>query len=105
GGLAGLRGDRREPGGVNAAELAQIDCEPVPPHRPVPWLALLRSRSLVALCAMYFGAIYGWYFYLTWLPTYLLRARGFELGTVGWLAAPPVVAIAAGSPAGRPPSD
>ena len=29
---------------------------------------------------MYFGAIYGWYFYLTWLPTYLLRARGFDAG-------------------------
>jgi len=103
--FAWFRDDPREHRGVNAAELAQIDCEPVAPHRPVPWLALLRSRSLVALCAMYFGAIYGWYFYLTWLPTYLLRARGFELGTVGWLAALPFVAIAAGSLAGGAASD
>ena len=44
---------------------------------------------MLALCAMYFGAIYGWYFYLTWLPTYLLRARGFDLHAVGWLAALP----------------
>ena len=36
---------------------------------------------------MYFCAIYGWYFYLTWLPTYLLRARGFDLRQAGWLAA------------------
>ena len=51
----------------------------------------------MALCAMYFGAIYGWYFYLTWLPTYLLRARGFDLSTVGWLAALPLIGIASGS--------
>ena len=46
---------------------------------------------------MYFGAIYGWYFYLTWLPTYLLRARGFDLAAVGWLAALPLLGIATGS--------
>src|SRR5262249_32906061 len=40
--------------------------------------------------------IYGWYFYITWLPTYLLRARGFDLTQVGWLAALPLLSIAAG---------
>ena len=35
---------------------------------PCPGAGSLRSRNLAALCAMYFGAIYGWYFYLTWLP-------------------------------------
>jgi MFS transporter, ACS family, glucarate transporter len=45
---------------------------------------------------MYAGVIYGWYFYLTWLPTYLLRARGFDLTEVGWLAALPLVAIGIG---------
>ena len=68
--------------------------------RAVPWGVLLRSRNLMALCAMYFGAIYGWYFYLTWLPTYLLRARGFDLAAVGWLAALPLLGIATGSLAG-----
>jgi ACS family glucarate transporter-like MFS transporter len=54
---------------------------------------------------MYFGAIYGWYFYLTWLPTYLLRGRGFDLGTVGWLAALPLLGIATGSFVGGALSD
>jgi len=45
---------------------------------------------------MYFCAIYGWYFYLTWLPTYLLRARGFDLRQAGWLAALPLLSIALG---------
>jgi sugar phosphate permease len=81
---------------VNAAELRLIGHAPPAPHRRVPWGALLRARSLIALCAMYGFAIYGWYFYITWLPTYLLRARGFDLRQVGWLAALPLLAIAAG---------
>jgi sugar phosphate permease len=90
---------RDEPHGhpaVNAAELALIGCEPPEAHRHVPWARLLRDRNLVALCGMYLFAIYGWYFYLTWLPTYLLRARGFDLKHVGWLAALPLLSIATG---------
>lgn len=100
-----FRDDPREHTGVNEAELALIGSDPESAHPPVPWAAMLRSRGLLALCAMYFGAIYGWYFYLTWLPTYLLRARGFDLRTVGWLAALPLLAIAAGSLAGGAVSD
>ena len=54
---------------------------------------------------MYGGAIYGWYFYITWLPTYLLRARGFDMTQVGWLAALPLLSIAAGVLAGGWMSD
>jgi nitrate/nitrite transporter NarK len=45
---------------------------------------------------MYFCAIYGWYFFMTWLPQYLARARGFDIREIGWLAALPWVAIAGG---------
>jgi MFS family permease len=95
-----FRDQPREHAAVNAAELALIGGDAEAPHPRVPWAALARSRSMMALCAMYFGAIYGWYFYLTWLPTYLLRARGFDLRAVGWLAALPLLAIGAGSLAG-----
>ena len=44
----------------------------------VPWRAFLRSRNVIFLCAMYFCYGYGLYFYITWLPTYLIRARGFD---------------------------
>src|SRR5271157_3085787 len=81
---------------VNAAELHLIGTDPPTPHPAVPWRAILRHRGLLALCLMYSGAIYGWYFYLTWLPTYLLRARGFDLRSVGWRAALPLLAIAFG---------
>ena len=54
---------------------------------------------------MYGFAIYGWYFYITWLPTYLLRVRGFDLHQAGCLSALPLVAIAAGVFAGGAASD
>mgnify|MGYP003694063625 CR=1 FL=1 len=40
-------------------------------------VAAALTATSIALCGMYGFAIYGWYFYITWLPTYLLRARGF----------------------------
>ncbi|MBV9928689.1 MAG: MFS transporter [Acidobacteria bacterium] len=44
----------------------------------IPWRVFLRSRNILFLCAMYFCYGYGLYFYITWLPTYLVRARGFN---------------------------
>ena len=95
-----FRDDPRDHPWVNEGELRVIgeghDARVVLARTPVPWALLARSRALIALCAMYTGAIYGWYFYLTWLPTYLLRGRGFDLAQVGWLAALPLVAIGVG---------
>jgi sugar phosphate permease len=91
-----FRDDPHSHAGVNAAELQVIGSDPPTPHGRVPWRALLRSRNMVTLCAMYGFAIYGWYFYITWLPTYLLRARGFALHEIGWLAALPLLGIAGG---------
>ena len=91
--------------GVNAAELALIGTERPSSPAPAPWGRLARSGSLLSLCVMYFGCIYGWYFYLTWLPTYLLEARGFDMKAVGWLAAMPLVGIAIGVLAGGLLSD
>lgn len=95
-----FRDDPRQHARVNAEEIQVIGREAPMPHEAVPWRRLVRSRSLGALCAMYFLAIYGWYFYITWLPTYLMRARGFDLDQVGWLAALPLLSIAAGVYAG-----
>ena len=38
------------------------------------------------LCAQYFCLSYGWYFYITWLPTYLEQGRHLETWTgARWL--------------------
>jgi ACS family glucarate transporter-like MFS transporter len=54
-----------------------------------PWRALLRSRNLYAICAMYFAFGYGLYFYFTWLPTFLITVLGFSLLGGGIFAALP----------------
>ena len=66
---------------------------------------LLRSRAIVPLYVMYTGAIYSWYFNLTWMPTYLREARGFDLARAGTLSALPLLGIAAGVFAGGFTSD
>ncbi len=92
-----FRDDPRRHPGVNQAELAIIGAaSDPPPHGAVPFRLLFANRSLVALCLMYAGTIYGWYFYLTWLPTYLLEARGFDMKTMGWFSAAPLIGIALG---------
>ena len=62
---------------VNAAELALL-----PPPRStsavkgsLPWRQLLAHRSVLLLCLQYGCLAYGWFFYVTWLPTYLRDAR------------------------------
>ena len=92
---------RDEPGdhpAVNPTELRLIvaDRGEILHHESVPWGLMVRNPTLRALCLMYAAGIYGWYFYITWLPTYLLRARGFDLSQVGWLAALPLLSIAGG---------
>ena len=93
---AWMRDDPREHAAVNAAEIAEIGPPALETHAAVPWARLVRSRNLIAICAMYFCAIYGWYFFMTWLPQYLERARGFNIRETSLLAALPWLAIAAG---------
>ena len=34
------------------------------------------------ICLQYFCLSYGWYFYITWLPTYLRNARHLDVKSV-----------------------
>ena len=100
-----FRDDPHHHAAVNEAELREIGCEPPAPHKRVPWGSLLANRSVWAVCFMYFGVIYGWYFFLTWMPTYLMRARGFDLEHAGWLSSLPLIGIATGVLSGGLASD
>jgi sugar phosphate permease len=77
---------------VNAEELAWIGQAPAgsQPHAAAtPWRRLVGSRSVWAICAMYSTYGYGLYFYLTWLPTFLIRELGFSALEGGLLAGLP----------------
>ena len=68
-------------------------------HRNVPWRKLLRSRQVWMLCWQYFCLSYGWYFYLTWLPTYLRDGRHLALTHAAWLNVLPLFVGGLGNPA------
>jgi ACS family glucarate transporter-like MFS transporter len=44
-------------------------------HGDVPWEKLITRGSFWLLCLQYFCMSFGWYFYITWLPTYLQEFR------------------------------
>jgi ACS family glucarate transporter-like MFS transporter len=58
------------------------------------WRDLFRYRSTWGLMLGYFCFNYVAYFFITWFPTYLVKARGFDLLTLGVLGAVPgIVAV------------
>ncbi|HVU00960.1 MAG TPA: MFS transporter [Polyangiaceae bacterium] len=96
--------------GVSEAELRDIRGDapgrnPDAAHADVPWSELLRFSPLWALSLTYVGVIYGWYFFLTWMPTYLLEGRRFDMHRMGLLSALPLLCIAVGVWAGGAASD
>jgi ACS family glucarate transporter-like MFS transporter len=74
------RDDPRQHPAVNAAELELMrDVEPsAMGEHGVPWGKLLRSRAVLLLTAQYYFLSFGWYFSLTWLPTYLQEHHGLS---------------------------
>jgi ACS family glucarate transporter-like MFS transporter len=61
-----------------------------------PWGMFLRSRSAWALCLQWFCHFYGFYFYVTWLPTYLLQAHGVTLKHGAILSGAPMLSAGFG---------
>ena len=68
-------------------------------HVHIPWGRHLFSRQIWLLCWGYFSLSYGWYFYITWLPTYLREARGLSLDSAAWYGILPLFCGGLGNPA------
>lgn len=86
------RDNPREHPGVNAAEAALL---PPATHTAVgadvPWRRLATNWSIWLLCIQYGCLAYGWWFYVTWLPTYLREARGTGIKLGALLAGLPLL--------------
>ena len=77
---------------VNVAELALIGTpDSVATHAGAPWRRLIASRSVWLLCIQYFCVSFGWYFYITWLPTYLQEFRRLSAADAARLAIFPLL--------------
>jgi MFS family permease len=86
---------------MNEGERALLrDIEPPAKEGSAPWGPLLSSPSVWLLCIQYFCLSYGWYFYITWLPTYLREGRHLNLGTSALLAGLPLFCGGIGNPTG-----
>jgi MFS family permease len=55
------------------------------------WRRIMTNRSLIALCCAYFTQSYSFYFFITWLPTYLENARGFTAARLGLFSGLPLL--------------
>jgi len=86
---------------LNAAErdLVRSSAKLAAGHAPVPWARFLRSRQVWMLCWQYFCLSYGWYFYITWLPTYLQQGRHLTIPNSAILGIVPLFFGGLGNPA------
>jgi ACS family glucarate transporter-like MFS transporter len=90
--LPWFRNDPAQHKGVNAAELALLEegRELVLHERGIPWYRLLLQKDIFFLGLQYFGFSYTWYFYVTWLPTWLQQSRGLAPGVAATYAMVPL---------------
>lgn len=78
---------RRAPPGDSVSHPALRPAKP-----PIPWRVFFTHRSTLGLTLSYFSHNYASYFLLSWLPTYLIQARGFSVSAMGFAAALPALA-------------
>jgi MFS family permease len=86
---------------LNAAEreLLRGSSKMAAGHGDVPWGRLVRSQQVWMLCGQFFCLNYGWWFYVTWLPTYLREARHVEIASAALLSVLPLFCGGLGNPA------
>jgi len=86
---------------LNAAEryLLRDSAKTAAGHANVPWGRFFRSLQFWMLLWQYFCLSWGWYFYVTWLPTYLRDGRHLDIGQSKWLSILPLFCGGLGNPA------
>ena len=82
---------------VSASELAYIRADEEAPRQngaalaDVPWYRLFAHRNIWAMCIGFFMINYNSYFFITWLPTYLVKERGMSMMEMGFMASLPLI--------------
>ena len=63
-------------------------------------MSVLKNRNIVLLALTYFGFMCAFFGLLSWLPSYLVKARGFELVKMGIFSGLPFLALGIAQPFG-----
>lgn len=102
-----FRDDPAEHPRMTAQELAEIRRDPpsAAPAVAQPWRRIFSSVNLWALFWMYFCSAFGFYFFVSWLPTFLTEEHGLTLLRTGVYATLPLGFGAVGCLAGGVLSD
>jgi MFS family permease len=79
------------------SKIAQTNDVEGPQPRGPSYMRLLRCGSVWGTSLGMFALGYVWYFLLTWLPSYLIDTRGFDLRSMAVAASLPFLAMAASS--------
>ena len=89
---AWFRDEPRDHSSVGEAERDFIEStRGLAPGHAGSWMDVLRTRSLIPLCVQYFANSYGFYFFITWLPTYLAKSRGMQNWELATFAGMPLI--------------
>jgi MFS transporter, ACS family, glucarate transporter len=96
-----FRDDPAQHKGVNAEELELIQkLRVLPSDHGEPsrsWLQIILTPQVGILALQYFCFSFVWYFYITWLPTYLHEARSQSAGRAAGLSVLPLLFGGVGS--------
>ncbi len=96
---------REKWGRINAAEIELINPGAKRPKSGIPLRVLMRSRNLWFLSLSYPTYCYTLWIFLSWLPSYLVDARGFSILKMGIFASLPLLAGTIGDTLGGVLSD
>jgi MFS family permease len=85
--------------GISPDELAHIRAHTPgqPPVGKTPWKKILAQAPVWALVINHFCVSWGFFMFLTWLPTYLVKAHGFSIKEMGMYSMLPYIAMVIGS--------
>ena len=83
---------------VNAAERDLLqESQALVAHAPDSWVSLLLRPQALLLCVQYFCWSYVWYFFVTWLPTFLGEVHGQSAAGMAGLSVLPLLMGGLGS--------
>lgn len=56
----------------------EANCRYDTSHKPISWITILKQRNTLALMMMYFCCQWANYFFVAWMPVYLIEGRNFS---------------------------